>query len=127
MLINDTNRKELAKYLADYVSTEVERSMEIEGFGAWDVGDMQKWIDSGLEAYESINQPKQYVISRSIANVHLNGQEFLLSDNKDVRLFDSIAEAKEHAHSVGITEEDFDNTTFNICEYLPESGDYVVI
>lgn len=47
--------KELAKYLADYVSTEVERSMEIEGFGAWDAGDMEEWIKAGLEAYESIN------------------------------------------------------------------------
>ena len=58
MLINDTNRKGFAKYLADYVSTEVERSMErkSEGFGAWDTGNMQAWLESGLEAYESINQ-----------------------------------------------------------------------
>lgn len=122
MLINDTNRKELAKYLADYIDQEMDF---IEP--PWEADRMIDAMESGLDAYESINQPKQYVISRSIANVHLNGQEFLLSDNKDVRLFDSIAEAKEHAHSVGITEEDFDNTTFNICEYLPESGDYVVI
>ena len=122
MLINDTNRKELAKYLADYIDQEMEFLEP-----PWEPDSIIDAIESGLEAYESINQPKQYVISRSIANVHLNGQEFLLSDNKDVRLFDSIAEAKEHAHSVGITEEDFDNTTFNICEYLPESGDYVVI
>jgi len=122
MLINDTNRKELAKYLADYIDQEMELLEP-----PWEADRMIEVLESGLEAYESINQPKQYVISRSIANVHLNGQEFLLSDNKDVRLFDSIAEAKENAHSVGITEEDFDNTTFNICEYLPESGDYVVI
>jgi len=50
--ITDENRKKAAKYLADYVSTEVERSMKIEGFGAWDTGDMQGWIESGLEAYE---------------------------------------------------------------------------
>jgi len=127
MEITDENRKEVAKYLADYVSTEVERAQETKGFGAWDTGNMQAWIESGLDAYEAINHPKQFAVSRSIEDISLNGQEFLLSDDKKVRMFDSIAEAKEHAHSVGITEEDFDNVTFNICEYLPESGDYVVI
>lgn len=53
MEITDKNRKEVAKYLAEYISTEVERSMEIEGFGAWDTGAMQGWIESGLDAYES--------------------------------------------------------------------------
>ncbi|KKN55606.1 hypothetical protein LCGC14_0580780 [marine sediment metagenome] len=127
MEITDENRKDVAKYLADYVVEEVDRSLKIEGFGPWDTGNMEHWIEQGLNAYESINQPSQYAISRSIEGISLNGQEFLLSDNKDVRLFDSIAEAKEHAHSVGITDEDFDNVTCNICEYLPETGDYVIV
>jgi len=58
MAKTESEKKALAKYLADYVSTEVERSLEREneGFGAWDTGNMQAWLESGLEAYESINQ-----------------------------------------------------------------------
>jgi len=123
--INDTNRRVVASYLADYLLLEKERIVIPEP--DWTQTDITNWIESGLEAYEAINHPKQYAVSRSIEGISLNGQEFLLSDDKKVRMFDSIAEAKEHAHSVGITEEDFDNVTFNICEYLPESGDYVVI
>ena len=54
MVITDANRKDVATYLADYISTEVERSMQTKGFGPWDTGDMVKWIESGLEAYESV-------------------------------------------------------------------------
>ena len=118
MIIDDTNRKQLASYLADYLTVEMERE---------DEPCLTDVMEEGLDAYEAINQPKQYAVSRSIEGISLNGQEFLLSDDKKVRMFDSIAEAKEHAYSVGITEEDFENTTFNICEHLPESGDYVVI
>ena len=57
MEITDANRKEVAKYLADYVVQEVESSLEIEGFGPWDTGNMQEWIEAGLDAYESIQQP----------------------------------------------------------------------
>ena len=46
--------KTLAQYLAEYiVSTDVERDTLIEGFGAWDVGNMRGWIKAGIEAYES--------------------------------------------------------------------------
>jgi len=126
--INDTNRRVVASYLADYLLLEKERIVIPEpDSNNWTQADITNWIESGLKAYEAIHHPKQYTISRSIEDISLNGQEFLLSDDKNVRLFDSIAEAKEHAHLIGITEEDFDNVTFNICEYLPESGDYVVI
>jgi len=121
MKITDENRKKVALYLAEYFELEMERNPD------WTWEDGSSWIEEGLQAYEAINHPKQFAVSRSIEGISLNGQEFLLSDDKKVRMFDSIAEAKEHAHSVGITEEDFDNGTFNICKYLPESGDYVVL
>ena len=108
MLINDTNRRKLALYLKDYIADEMEGD---DNFCQMEV------IEHGLEAYESINQPKQYAISVSTRN--FNGQMILLSDDKKVRLFDSITEANEYASSKGFP--------FVLCEYLPESGDYVVV
>jgi len=110
MLINDENRKKLASYLAEYLAVEMERS---------DEPCLMDLMGEGLEAYEAINQPKQYAISPGLHGLHLNGQQFLLSDNKKVRLFDSIAEAKKGAELLGII--------CDVCEYLPESGDYVVV
>ena len=50
--------KTLAQYLAEYVSTEVERSQQIEGFGSWDTGNMQQWLEQGIEAYQSTENCK---------------------------------------------------------------------
>jgi len=110
MIIDDTNRKQLASYLADYLTVEMERE---------DEPCLTDVMEEGLDAYESINQPKQYAIASGSLRINLNGQQFLLSDNKKVRLFDSIAEAKEGAESLGFI--------CDVCEYLPESGDYVAV
>ena len=114
MLINDTNRRKLANYLADYFEVE----MDIPAIDPpWTPEVIRDVMEQGLEAYESINQPKQYAISVSTRN--FNGQMILLSDDKKVRLFDSITEANEYASLKGFP--------FVLCEYLPESGDYVVV
>jgi len=116
MLINDENRRKLANYLADYFEVE----MEIPAIDPpWTQEHIKDVMEQGLEAYESINQPKQYAIASGSLRINLNGQQFLLSDNKKVRLFDSIAEAKEGAESLGLI--------CDVCEYLPESGDYVAV
>ncbi len=119
MKITDENRRVVASYLADYLLLEKERILIPES--EWTHVDITNWVDSGLEAYESINQPKQYAIApvNRGDGRHLNGQQFLLSDNKKVKLFDSIAEAKKEAESLGLI--------CDVCEYLPESGDYVVV
>lgn len=45
--------KTLAQYLAEYIVEEVDRTLKIVGFGSWDTENMQDWLKSGLEAYES--------------------------------------------------------------------------
>ena len=54
--MNENERKEVAKYLADYVCTEVDSSLKITGFGAWDKGNMQEWLLAGLKAYEATHE-----------------------------------------------------------------------
>lgn len=57
MLINDTNRKELAKYLADYIEHERDAKKEEYDFDTaveFVFENLSDYISDGLEAYESI-------------------------------------------------------------------------
>ena len=58
MLINDTNRKELAKYLADYIEHERDAKKEEYDFDTaaeFVIENLSDYISEGLDAYESIN------------------------------------------------------------------------
>ncbi len=115
MKITDENRRAVAKYLADYIDQEMELLEP-----PWEADRMIEVLESGLEAYESINQPKQYAVSLGTHGLTLNGQAFLLSVGRKVRLLDSIAEAKEWAKAIGMS-------CCDVYEYLPESEDYVAV
>ena len=117
MIITDETRRVVAIYLTDYLLAEKEQLMIPES--KWTREDIINWIDSGLEAYESIHQLRQYAVSISPDN--FNGQMFLLSDAKKVKLFNSITEAKGYAQSLA------PSIIYDVCEYLPDSKDYVVI
>ncbi len=53
----------------------------------------------------------KYSVSRAINGVTLNGDEYLLTEMGNVRVFDSIQEIEE---ALGIKEEDFDDAGINL-------------
>lgn len=52
-------------------------------------------------------------VSRPKNGITLNGDEYLLDDDGEVMLFESIEDAKEHLLSKGLEAEDIENFNFN--------------
>lgn len=52
--MDDVKRKELAKYLADYVETEISRAEPMGG--TYDTDDYRVWLDDGIDAFESTTE-----------------------------------------------------------------------